>query len=606
LQSSASVGLEHRFGERFCFARELKGAIMMQHLSTTPFGRRGLSLGQIASQVSARAVRAGAVVHKWRAFQHVREARERLGATDRALAILNALLTFHPETALTGTSELVVWPSNAQLMARANGMPATTLRRHLAVLVDCGLIIRRDSPNGKRFARKDREGGIEQAYGFDLSPIVARAEEFAALAEAVQAEKKAFRLARERLTLLRRDIVKMIEAGVGEGAPGDWGRALDTYRAILAGLPRAAPRAVVEAISEELRGLHQQIREALESFAKAKNQAANESHCGRHIQNSNPDLSLESENGWTIEEEAESEAGTGAEIEAGAQARTKVGVKAGAEARLEAGLTVRPIAKPLTEAGAKADIGTETATAIEAATGARSAMGASGGAGAGATAKAGIVVAGEGRAMPGTRAGADDGQRDAQPDRETGSPTANPGALKNLPPRELPLNLVLDACADLRDLAQNRDIRNWRDFVEAAELARPLLAISPSAWKDAREVLGDRQAAITLAAIHQRAGQIANPGGYLRNLTGRARQGKFSTGPMVMALLRLRLEAQQPGRRRPAQDMAEDARLDSVTRSEDGGSPSGGEAGAGRADAAPPLPRASRALLNSLQRRRTG
>lgn len=65
---------------------------------------------------------------------------------------------FCREKELTGDGELIVWPSNEQLMARANGMPATTLRRHLAVLVDCGLIIRRDSPNGKRFARKGRGG----------------------------------------------------------------------------------------------------------------------------------------------------------------------------------------------------------------------------------------------------------------------------------------------------------------------------------------------------------------------------------------------------------------------------------------------------------------
>ena len=57
-----------------------------------------------------------------------------------------------------------------------------TLRRHLAVLVECGLIIRRDSPNGKRFARKGRGGQVEQAYGFDLSPLVARAAEFEAMA----------------------------------------------------------------------------------------------------------------------------------------------------------------------------------------------------------------------------------------------------------------------------------------------------------------------------------------------------------------------------------------------------------------------------------------
>ena len=219
---------------------------MQTHISTTPFGRRPMTLGQMASQVTAKSIPQGATVEKWKAFRSIREARDLLGATDRSLAILNALLSFHRDSELSGDGTLVVWPSNEQLMARANGMPPTTLRRHLAVLVNCGLIIRRDSPNGKRFARKGRGGEVEQAYGFDLSPIVARAEEFEQLAEAVQAEKKAFKVSKERLTLLRRDIVKMIDAGIEEGVPGNWGRIGQIYQEIIARLPRTAPRQVVE------------------------------------------------------------------------------------------------------------------------------------------------------------------------------------------------------------------------------------------------------------------------------------------------------------------------------------------------------------------------
>ena len=92
----------------------------------------------------------------------------RLGVSERSLSVLNALLTFHPETALTGEDDLIVFPSNDQLSLRAHGMPASTLRRHLAVLVDAGLIVRRDSPNGKRYARKGSAGAIELAFGFDL------------------------------------------------------------------------------------------------------------------------------------------------------------------------------------------------------------------------------------------------------------------------------------------------------------------------------------------------------------------------------------------------------------------------------------------------------
>ena len=64
------------------------------------------------------------------------------------------------------------------------------------VLVDCGVIIRRDSPNGKRYARKDRDGLINQAFGFDLAPLVARAAEFEAMAEEIRAADRA--LARPR------------------------------------------------------------------------------------------------------------------------------------------------------------------------------------------------------------------------------------------------------------------------------------------------------------------------------------------------------------------------------------------------------------------------
>ena len=64
----------------------------------------------------------------------------------------------------------MVFPSNDQLSLRAHGMAPATLRRHLAVLVHCGLLIRRDSPNGKRYARKGQGGTIESAFGFDLMP----------------------------------------------------------------------------------------------------------------------------------------------------------------------------------------------------------------------------------------------------------------------------------------------------------------------------------------------------------------------------------------------------------------------------------------------------
>lgn len=230
-----------------------------------------MTLGHLASQIQAEKVEKDVAVHKWHVFHDVRDAKEYLGVTDRALAILNALLTFYPETGLYGDGDPIVFPSNEHLIIRANGMSPATLRRHLAVLVDAGLIIRRDSPNGKRFARKGEGGAIEQAYGFDLMPLVARAAEFKRLAEKVKEDKKALRLVRERLTICRRDIVKMIDTGRSEEVLADWKSFEMRYAALMSQLPRTAGREVLEEIVCELEALWEDVRNTLEKHINSKN-----------------------------------------------------------------------------------------------------------------------------------------------------------------------------------------------------------------------------------------------------------------------------------------------------------------------------------------------
>jgi replication initiation protein RepC len=134
-------------------------------------------------------------------------------------------------------------------------------------------------------------------------------------------------------------------------------------------------------------------------------------------------------------------------------------------------------------------------------------------------------------------------EKRSREEKEASASEANNRNLHSLPARELPLGIVLDACPDVKALAIGGEIRHWRDFLAAAEVARPLLGVSPSAWHEACEAMGEVQAAITLSAILQRSDQINSAGGYLRNLTDKAREGKFSTWPMVMALLRAKLDA---------------------------------------------------------------
>ena len=77
-------------------------------------------------------------------------------------------------------------------------------------------------------------GSCPNCGSFDLTPIVARAQEFERLSEEVRLERRLTALARERVTILRRDIVKMIGVAVEEGAAGDWTR-LQREFALLSG-----------------------------------------------------------------------------------------------------------------------------------------------------------------------------------------------------------------------------------------------------------------------------------------------------------------------------------------------------------------------------------
>ncbi|RUM23464.1 replication initiation protein RepC [Rhizobium vallis] len=262
---------------------------------TTPFGRRSMTLGMLASQAAARKIEPGQSADKWKLYRALCEAKPLLGITDRALAVVNALLSFYPKGELSEENGLVVFPSNAQLSLRAHGMAEQTIRRHLAILIEAGLLIRKDSPNGKRYARKEQGGEIREAFGFSLAPLLVRAEEIERLAGEVVAERLLLQRLRERLTLCRRDIAKLIEMALEEGAAGDWDGIHLYFRTVVERLPRSPSAEQVAEALDELELLRDEITNQLEMQVKTKNQGGNAQHSERHIQNSNPQSTIELE-----------------------------------------------------------------------------------------------------------------------------------------------------------------------------------------------------------------------------------------------------------------------------------------------------------------------
>ncbi|WP_146592489.1 plasmid replication protein RepC [Puniceibacterium confluentis] len=203
----------------------------------------------------------GRPVNKWELLRELSKAQAAFGVSERDLTVLQGLLSFFPDDALGGNAEMVVFPSNKAICERLNGMPCSTMRRHLARLVEAGLLQRRDSPNGKRYVRKHGEERF--AFGFDLSPLYCQSEEIARAAEAVREAEERVRRLREIVSLMRRDLAALAEFG-DEMQPGLglWDQLRDTAALTARALRRklsiedlAAYRADLEALLDQARNI---------------------------------------------------------------------------------------------------------------------------------------------------------------------------------------------------------------------------------------------------------------------------------------------------------------------------------------------------------------
>ena len=238
-------------------------------------------------------------VNKWVLLRELSKAQAAFGVSERDLTVLQGLLSFFPgdELGTEGTEgdAMIVFPSNKAICERLNGMPCSTMRRHLARLVQAGLIARRDSPNGKRFQR--REGDDRMVFGFDLAPLHARAEAIARAAEAVRAEESHCKRLRVIVSLMRRDAAALAEFGASLH-PGLalWeelaAQAAETGRALRRKLSSEALTAHRAAMARALDA----ARDVIDGPA-TEEMNTNDARIEQHHHNSNKD-SLESEPGF--------------------------------------------------------------------------------------------------------------------------------------------------------------------------------------------------------------------------------------------------------------------------------------------------------------------
>lgn len=261
----------------------------MHHISTTPFGRRAVSAGLLATQALAAQDAPVPTADKYTVLDDLRAARAQFGISDRDLGVLAALLSFHTGRELDAEDPLIVYPSNRTLSDRAFGMAESTLRRHLAALVAAGLILRHDSPNGKRYAARDQRGTVVRAFGFSLRPLLVRAAEIAAGAQNARAQALQMRRLREDVVLMLRDATKLLayaeETGVAVTDSPLQVRLMEVRRA----MRRRLNASELGALQDETAGILAEVSGIFGT--KTNNMSGSDAQNGRHYQNSNKDTS---------------------------------------------------------------------------------------------------------------------------------------------------------------------------------------------------------------------------------------------------------------------------------------------------------------------------
>lgn len=227
----------------------------------------------------------GKPVGKWELLRELSRAQAIFGVTERDLTVLQGLLSFFPDAALSRNGEMVVFPSNKAICERLNGMPCSTMRRHLARLVDAGLLMRRDSPNGKRYVRKHGEERV--AFGFDLSPLYCRAEEIARAAEAVREAEDRVRRLREVVSLMRRDLAALAEFGEEiQPGLGLWDQIRNTAALTARSLRRKLSLEDLSAFRADIEVLLDRARNVIDG-PDTEEMNTNDARTERHYHNSN-------------------------------------------------------------------------------------------------------------------------------------------------------------------------------------------------------------------------------------------------------------------------------------------------------------------------------
>ncbi|MBL4785508.1 MAG: hypothetical protein JKY49_08760 [Cohaesibacteraceae bacterium] len=262
----------------------------MDFIPVTPFGSAGVTPDMVKSQMNCARITDFNPINKWDVLRYLSCIRKEFNLGDRAITVLQALLSFHKGDVLDPKGNLIVFASNQKLCARAHNISEATLRRHIARLVQSGILIRRDSPNGKRYSRLDSEGTIKRAFGLDITPLIVRFREFAAKAKEIVRQQKELAIQRETISLLRRDLRKTLVLANQEFPKVSWEMFSARLEQIVLQRLRNFDATNLLRIQKELEVLAHSVQEMLKTLIETAYLNGNIDQIERHIYDSNQNI----------------------------------------------------------------------------------------------------------------------------------------------------------------------------------------------------------------------------------------------------------------------------------------------------------------------------
>jgi replication initiation protein RepC len=179
-------------------------------------------------------------------------------------------------------SRPIAWPS-ARRQQEFLGLSEGRVKALNRALFEAGIFVIRDNEQGRRYGRRGPDGHIVEAFGFDLSPLAQRYDEFVRIAAEARIERDRMKKLRRRATLARRGVAQAADELAAQRHDTEELRQLVRETAELVVAARACPRSdelglAVQSLERRRTEAEQMLRELIKPVETDPMGLGNEPH----------------------------------------------------------------------------------------------------------------------------------------------------------------------------------------------------------------------------------------------------------------------------------------------------------------------------------------